>query len=189
MRVNQIRGHQGRTLVHTISTTYVSYIPTYVLTYLWRTHYYVLFSEIPKKWLNWAFLLALKVPETTKKTLSTVEAGRPCDSYTRPRKDDSVVAAAVKVSSEGQWKAEAAHVQKWALIHSRARACDGGGSYRNRSRTKKHTAATSAGGRRRVCLVVVFWVPSSMGASFSADNFTYNRELQYTQGQFDFKLD
>jgi hypothetical protein len=31
--------------------------------------------------------------------------------------------------------------------HSVARACDGGGSYRNRSRTKKHTAAaTSAGG-------------------------------------------
>ena len=75
--------------------------------------------------------------------------------------------------------------------HSVARACDGGGSYRNRSRTKKHTAARGdlRRRRRRVCLVVVFWVPSSMGASFSADNFTYNRELQYTQGQFDFKLD
>ena len=61
--------------------------------------------------------------------------------------------------------------------HSVARACDGGGSYRNRSRTKKHTAARGdlRRRRRRVCLVVVFWVPSSMGASFSADNFTYNR--------------
>ena len=47
-----------------------------------------------------------------------------------------IVAAAVKVSSEGQWKAEAAHVQKWALIYSRARACDGGGSYRNRPQLK-----------------------------------------------------
>ena len=188
MRVNQIRGHQGRTLVHTISTTYVSYIPTYVLAYEGHTTMFYS-ARYPKS--DWTELSCLpwKYPRPPKRTLSTVEAGRPCDSYTRPRKDDSVVAAAVKVSSEGQWKAEAAHVQKWALIHSRARACDGGGSYRNRSRTKKHTAATSAGGRRRVCPVVVFWVPSSMGASFSADNFTYNRELQYTQGQFDFKLD
>ena len=142
-------------------------------------------ARYPKS--DWTELSCLpwKYPRPPKRLWAQSKpAGRPCDSYTRPRKDDSVVAAAaVKVSSEGQWKAEAAHVQKWALIHSRARM---------RRQLQEPLHGGGGGGdlrRRRVCLVVVFWVPSSMGASFSADNFTYNWELQYTQGQFDFKLD
>ena len=120
-------------------------------------------------------MLALKVPETTKKTLSTVEAGRPCDSYTRPSSEGRFGSCCSRQSLlRRPMKGRSRACAKMGA-HSVARACDGGGSYRNRSRTKKHTAATSAGGRRRVCLVVVFWVPSSMGASFSADNFTYNR--------------
>ena len=81
-------------------------------------------ARYPKS--DWTELSCLpwKYPRPPKRLWAQSKpAGRPCDSYTRPRKDDSVVAAAaVKVSSEGQWKAEAAHVQKWALIQSRAHA-------------------------------------------------------------------
>ena len=190
MRGNQIRGHQGRTLVHTISTTYVSYIPTYVLTYEGHTTMFYS-ARYPKS--DWTELSCLpwKYPRPPKRLWAQSKPGG-LATHIRglPRKDDSVVAAAVKVSSEGQWKAEAAHVQKWALIHSRAHAtAHGGGSYRNRSRTKKHTAApaTSAGGA--YASSSYFGCQVQWALLFSADNFTYNRELQYTQGQFDFKLD
>ena len=55
--------------------------------------------------------------------------------------------------------------------------------------TKKHTAApaTSAGGA--YASSSYFGCQVQWALLFSADNFTYNRELQYTQGQFDFKLD
>ena len=45
-------------------------------------------------------------------------------------------AAAVKVSSEGQWKAEDAHVQKWALTRTKL-----GAVLKKASKRKKHEAA------------------------------------------------
>ena len=70
--------------------------------------------------------------------------------------------------------------------HSLARACDGGGSYRNRPRTKKHTAAAFAGAYASSSY---FGCQVQWALLFPPTNFTYNRQLQYTQGQFDFKLD
>ena len=97
-----------------------------------------------------------------------------------------IVAAAVKVSSEGQWKAEAAHVQKWALIYSRARMRRRR-QLQESSSTKKHTAATAFAGA--YASSSYFGCQVQWALLFPPTNFTYNRELQYTQGQFDFKLD
>ena len=128
-------------------------------------------ARYPKS--DWTELSCLpwKYPRpTTKKTLSTVEAG--CAAlrliYAASEGRFGIVAAAVKVSSEGQWKAEAAHVQKWALIHSRAHAAaHGGSSYRNRPQLKN--ARRRRGGlRRRVCLWVAAPAVASSGAYASS---------------------
>ena len=123
-------------------------------------------------------MLALKVPETTKKTLSTVEAGRTalrliyaasegrfgscCSRQSllrRPMKGRSRACAKMGAHSVARAHATAAVTGTVSELKNTRRAAASGGDLR----------------RRRVCLVVVFWVPSSMGASFSADNFTYNR--------------
>ena len=70
-------------------------------------------------------MLALKVPESTKKTLGSVEAGRPCDSYTRPSSEGRFGSCCSRQSLlRRPMKGRSRACAKMGA-HSLARACDG----------------------------------------------------------------
>jgi hypothetical protein len=158
-------------------------------------------ARYPKSdWTELSCLPRIEPRPTTKKTLSTVKAGRPCNYIYAASEGRFSSCCSRQSLLRRPMKGQSRACAKMGA-HSLARAC-GGGSYRNRPQLKntrlrrwppaaRMPQSGGGGGRglqQRVCLVV-FWVPSSMGASFSADQLHRTGQLQYTQGQFDFRLD